>query len=88
MSEEESEPSKAGFKYVSLVGVLMTEVHAIHFKDDDDTCNELKQSIHDHALFFNRTRGITNQTRSFLKNLESIPTLALVRIVRYILRRA
>ena len=34
----------------------------------------------------NRTKGITNQT-IFFQNLESIPTLALVRIVRYILRR-
>ena len=29
------------------------EVHALYFKDDDDTRNKLKQSIHDHALFFN-----------------------------------
>ena len=52
--EEENEPSKAGFEYVSLIGVLlMIEIHALHFKDYDATRNKLKQSIHDHALFFN-----------------------------------
>ena len=39
------------------------------------------------VVMFNRTKGITNQTIFFL-NLESIPTLALVQIVQYILRRA
>ena len=40
-------------------------------------CTDVSVSVTDVFIFgqrINRTKGITNQTRSFLKNLESIPT--------------
>ena len=53
MFTDENEPSKAGYKYDSVTGESMTEVHALHFKDDGSTRVKLKQLLADNQLAFN-----------------------------------
>ena len=57
MFEEENNPStsNAGYEYTSHGGVPYMEVHALNFKDDDSTCNKLKQCMLQHALCFNES---------------------------------
>ena len=43
--------SKVGYNY-DLNGVSMTEVHALHFKDDDATRDQLHTSMKEYCLFF------------------------------------
>lgn len=52
MFEEENDPSNVGYEYLSLVGVPMTEVHALHFKDDAQIRNNLKKTMVNNKLFF------------------------------------
>lgn len=49
--DNKSIPKKAGYEYESF-GTDMVEVHARHFKDDDDTRNKLRQLMRDNGLSF------------------------------------
>ncbi len=52
MFVDKNVPSKSVYEYLSLTGVKMTEVHALHFKDDVTTKKKLKIAMLNHGLFF------------------------------------
>jgi len=54
---EKSAPSKAGYFYDSLdeAGTKMVEVHARHFKDDDDTRKKLHDSMRHNNIWFGQS---------------------------------
>ena len=53
-AHEELKPSKAGYQY-ELLGVPMTEVHALHFKRDHETREKLRKSMEENKLVFHKS---------------------------------